>query len=83
MATTATRRVFALGAFAATLGTGYLLMKLTVPSKESLMEVRYDVDIRVSRCGRRYSAAHIYIMMKDGLFLFYVQGLMRDYIITL
>ena len=44
MATVGTRRIFALGAFAGTLGAGYLLMKLTVPSKESLMEVRYDVD---------------------------------------
>ena len=44
MATVGTRRIFAFGAFAGTLGAGYLLMKLTVPSKESLLEVRCDID---------------------------------------
>lgn len=32
------RRVAALGVFAGTMGVGYLLMKLTVPDKDKLME---------------------------------------------
>ena len=33
------RKALALGTFAGTLGLGYLLMRLTVPDKDTLMEV--------------------------------------------